>query len=413
MRVIVLMLFLYLLANSLSYGKEIDYQSELDSARIVLENVMKLSNDEFNAFSYDNIIEKLDYLVELDEDNFEARYYLAYAYSKHNSKDGSSMINMDVGLLLKTSEQLEKVIELNPKYTNELIVLDPYSKLTSEWGSLAMSYLYRNDKDSANWAFEEGKKRGAFGDYLLSINRTILNNCADSSYLICSGDNFTFPLWYLQFYKNIRNDVNCVDLGLIHTVWFTSYLSERLDIDFGMNKDELDTIEYMSWKDSTMIIEDYSWVLKPSFYEKYLLRGDIVLLNLFKKNKFEKEFYFTTNIAEESKLSLKDYFENKVMIERFTKENKEIDLEVYLSNYEDYFKLNKYVNINSVDELRVANGLRNELFTKIYELVQDEKLEEIKKVMDLIDKYYPKDKFPIESERIKTFDSIIRKALEG
>lgn len=71
----------------------------------------------------------------------EAHYYLGYCYSKINSFDGKGLTNSSLPQVLKSSLEFELVNKLSPKYKGKLIVQDPYSKLSSEWGSLAISYF--------------------------------------------------------------------------------------------------------------------------------------------------------------------------------------------------------------------------------------------------------------------------------
>src|SRR6185295_9169568 len=94
-----------------------------------------------------------------------------------NSSDAVTMIMSSKVMTVKASEQFEEVNRLQPDYRGELAILDPYAKLASIWGSLAMAYLYRNQPDSARWAFKEGKKRGGFIEPILEFNRQLLNSC--------------------------------------------------------------------------------------------------------------------------------------------------------------------------------------------------------------------------------------------
>ena len=403
-------LFFCFLFSTTVLVAQTDCKTLLDSAKVLFKSENNLSQEELDRFDYYKIVSMLEKVIELNPKDAEARYFLGYTYSRINSRDGRSMIDMDLDLLYKTSEQFEKVIELTPKYTGEIVFLDPYSKLTAEWGSMAMSYWHNNKADSAVWAFNEGKRRGGFSDFILGINRNVLDVCSENAILVSSGDNFTIPLWYLQTVENDRTDVAVVDINLLNTTWFPAFLSENKTVTFDLPNEALDTLEYTEWQDSMITINNFSWTVQPSYYDDYLLRGDRVFLSLLQENKFQRELYFTVGFMESQRLSLKEYLSPLVVIDKLSTSDKTLlSFEDYTEKISRLLRLSERLNFNSTDEHTMFDYyIRYDLLNKIRGYLFDNENEKAKKLMKLLDEYADERKYPFYNEDGKEYLDYLR-----
>ncbi len=396
MQTIIAVIFTFLLTT---YEQTASEKTLLDKAKELFKSASSLSQKEFDRFDYYQIVPMLEKFIESNPTNTEARYFLGYTYSRINSRDGRSMINMDLNLLYKASEQFEKVIELEPKYTGEIVVLDPYSKLSSEWGSMAMSYWHSSKADSAVWAFNEGKKRGGFSNFILELNRKVLDECSKNAILISSGDNLSIPLWYLQIVEKYRTDVAVVDISLLGTTWYPAFLSDNKVVAFDLPGKILDTLEYIEWSDSIITIENFSWTVKPS-HDKYLLRSDRVFLSLLRENKFRRDLYFTVGFAEDKRLSLNEYLSSRIVTDKLSTSDKvPLSFEDYKKRISHLLSLSKRLNLNHIDEHEMFDyGIRYSLLNTVHRYLRESEKGKAKELMNLLDKSASEQKIPFHNE---------------
>lgn len=412
MKPLITVALLFLLSNI--YGQNNVYRIYLDSAKTLFYSEENLDQEKLKPFNYYQIVSLLEKAIELNPESAEARYFLGYAYSRLNARDGRRMIAMNLDMVYKSSEQFQKTIELTPKYSGEIVVLDPYSKLSAEWGSMAMCYWHNNKKDSAIWAFGEGKRRGGFGTFILEINKGVLDACAPNSILISSGDNFSIPLWYLQIKENYRTDVSVVDISLLNTNWYPSFLSKTKSISFDLPNPLLDTIDYIKWADTTITINNFSWTVKPSYYDQYLLRGDRIFLSLLKQNKFQRELYFTVAFMEASRLSLKDYLTPLVNVDKLTISNEKTQsYKDYKLSIENTLRKSKYLNLNSQDELKLFDNFRYNILSKINDYYNINEKKKVKELIKLLDEFAHENKIPFHDIEGKEYAKYIRQKIKN
>lgn len=354
--------------------------------------------------------------VKQDPKNAEFRYFLGYTIDRMNAEDGKSMYKLSLEMSILASEQFEEVNRLEPNYRGEKYLLDPYAKITSIWGSQAEAYLNRKLPDSAKWAFAEGKKRGGFTAPFLEFNRQLLNSCDKNAILITYGDNISIPIWYLQTMENFRTDIIAIDANLVNTIWYPKYLKAERNLKMSLNNAAIDTIDYMKWDPKIITVvntkdaaQQFSWELRPTYLDKYILKGDRILLDIIDQNLFKRPIYFSNQSDSSYNLFLSRYLRNEGLVERLNLS----DLYLPGAGADPAKNLCDY-NIDNIrmadivissDAIIVLNNFRWAFFNNIVDLLNAEQYDKAKALIKLMTKSFSKYKLPYTSTAIEKYFS--------
>jgi len=403
------LLVLLYLSITIGYGQT-KFETLLNDAKTEFKRIESLDREAYDQVNFNHIADWLEQAILIKPNHPEARYYLGYTYSRINAKDGRGALDMDLNLLLKTSNQLEKVIQLTPKYTGEIIALNPYYKIGAEWGTMGMKYLFEQKKDSAIWAFKEGQKRGGFSKYTLKTHQQILKNCDKNALLISSGDMSTLPLYYLQTVKKYRNDVIIIDVGLLNTNWYPRFLSKNNNSLFDIPNKALDSINYIKWDDQKVTINNAQWTVTSS-YDGYLLRGDRLLLSILKQNQFKKSVYFTKGFDPKGYLGLNTFLNSEVLLDKVTFKNKKQDFNQYLKTITNLLSVTKLIDLNIPKEHDIIEFYRYEILTKIKDLVDNNQKDKAKQVFAILEKYASNTIIPYKYDDLYQMEDYFKKHL--
>ncbi|MEM1219417.1 MAG: hypothetical protein AAGH79_10910 [Bacteroidota bacterium] len=392
---------------SLVLGKA---QSEVDS---LLQIAKEEFRKEFSEQNFLTVIEVLTAAKEIDPSNQEVLYFLGYGYDRLNSLDGTTVPNQTYELSEKASIQFEEIISSGIRYTGEELVQDPYSKITSIWGSLALKYLNKNDIDSVRISFAEGKRRGGFHPALLELSRNTLASCDSNSILFSSGDLFTFSLLYSQVVDSLRTDIQIVDLALLSAEWYGDYLSFSsknavIQEAIGYNRFPA----YAEAATKTRAIETpccdpenvLIWNIDQLRSGQYLFRGDLILEQIVARNQSKHRIYFTVGNFPEDMLSLHNYLLKGALVNELSFCADRLSNE--LSQNWDVMKFEYLVDDTIVESPYLVQILNNYRFGFYFEIQREVALDNMTRARELVERMHtliPLETLPYVNDQMKNF----------
>jgi hypothetical protein len=356
-------------------------------------------------------VQQLRQALRQQPNNAEIHYFLAYALDKVNAAEAIWVAFSDRSKVEEISQHLEQCIRLSARYTGEKLALDPYSKLGSVWGALAMGYQARNLPDSARWAFQQGKRRGGYLEPQLELCRNLLNSCTQNAVLFSSGDNFSYPLFYLQALENLRSDVQIIDINLLNTDWYCLYLGAQAKNEVLRNEIGIDAIpNLMSWPSGPVTtkinnracgnLKEFTWDIPELINGDFLLRSEYVLLQLVRNNEFVHDVYFTIGFPKDDLLHLDKYLEFSVLVQRLNPCANQVQ-----KNAADYLRNYKFGNLaehqaaiqNSPDLATQLNFYRIGYANAIFQLIELGKIEDARLLMAALETRLPTTLVPLFS----------------
>ncbi|WP_373553104.1 hypothetical protein [Haliscomenobacter sp.] len=387
------------------------------SASTLLASAKAEFKKEYAAQNMAQTAQQLKQALLSQPNNPEIHYYLANALDRVNATAATWIATSNRKSVAEISQHLEQCIRLSPRYKGEKLALDPYSKLGSVWGSLAMGYLAQNLPDSARWAFRQGKSKGAYLEPSLELGRNLLNSCTKDAILFSSGDNFSYPLFYLQTVENLRSDVQIVDVNLLNTDWYCLYLAARASNEVlreGINIDAIPNL--VSWKTGPVSakitngecgnIKTFEWDIPELINGDFLLRSEYVLLQFIIGNQFANDVYFTVGFSKDDLLYLDNHLEFGVLVQKLqpcdTKNQK--SAADYLRNYTISSLPQQQTAINnSPDLVNQLNFYRIGYANAIFQLIEVGKTDDAKALMAALETRLPTTLVPMFSATLNDY----------
>ncbi|MCX6257143.1 MAG: DUF2723 domain-containing protein [Bacteroidia bacterium] len=319
---------------------------------------------------------------------------------------------------------------------------------------------------SQNW--DDHDRSGRYTCRDLAAN--YLMTCKPNAILFTYGDNDTFPLWYDQEVEGIRTDVRVVNLSLLSTDWYIdqmkkkAYESDPLPITMNFDqyvqgtrdqiylyerrKDTVDLGQVLDFigsdnpKAQLQMSEDISFNYSPTknlslkvdkekvlsngtvssalkneilpelkwhLGKSSILKGDMIVLDILRTNKWERPVYFAVSAGPESYLGLDEFFQLEGFAYRLVpvktpargNESGRIDTRILYDNLMNKFKWGR---MNEKDVYMDENNLRTlniidvkSIFGRLGEaLVQEGKIDSAIKVCDRAVELMPNSRIPYD-----------------
>ncbi|MBU8934058.1 MAG: DUF2723 domain-containing protein [candidate division Zixibacteria bacterium] len=203
----------------------------------------------------------------------------------------------------------------------------------------------------------------------------------EDAIVFSSGDNDTFPLWYIQSAEKVRPDVTIVNLPLTNTHWFLRQILLR-DSNYPLpySPDDLSDLRAQPWSDTTISIpvvgrasdfdlsddlvlpDSVTFQVDPSIIQGYLLAHDFVLLQTIIHNQWRRPIYFMSTVSSQNTRWLRDYLRMEGYVQRLLPLSSPPSNRAILTR--NLFELYRYESYSS-DEMAI-DVISRQMVTNLY-----------------------------------------------
>jgi hypothetical protein len=203
-----------------------------------------------------------------------------------------------------------------------------------------------------------------------------------------------------------------VDANLIHSNWYPKYLKSERGLKMSFPDDAIDTIDYLEWNPQIVTITDskdttqkFSWELRPTYLDNYILKGDRILLDILQQNFYSRPVYFSNKSDSSFNLFLSPFLKDEGLVSRVT------HTIFAKGSYEIPDNLYKY-NIDTIDSMDMAksrdavftlNFFRWAYFYSIQQLTTQGNYEKAKELIRIMSEKFKKDRLPFASKEVEEY----------
>jgi hypothetical protein len=165
---------------------------------------------------------------------------------------------------------------------------------------------------TANWKAHDASRR----HFAENFATNLLSGLPRDAILITSGDNDTFPPWYTQAVAGVRPDVQVVNRSLANVFWYVDQIVARNpEFPISLSRQQRRSLAARQSIDTTVVVPvagtaaqlgitagtplpDTTTLVARTPARGFVLPADLVLLDMFRANRWRRPICFSTAVAE-------------------------------------------------------------------------------------------------------------------
>jgi len=372
----------------------------------------------------DEYLKAAELLLEITkEDSTDSEIFFKLGFSLHRIAVNLGPHNDDDPRWEQFASQaivkFRKAVELDPE--NEF----GYLKIARVYGLWMIDAIKNKRPAQLKEALQNAQQSGGFFPFVLESNRAILTSCSENSILFTSGDDDTFPMWYLQEIEKVRNDVVVINLGLLGIPFYVRYLRDFKGIDFNLTDDKIENLEAKDWprprdlvikldgiKEDGFYVENIRLNINHSYIDEdydYLSISDQLVIEILKKYINDRDIYLSKTISwldHSVPFSLYNHTVSEGLVHKIVKQptNRIKSYNRWENNLMKNFRYSIFSDPRIFGEnisYNFIHGYRSSFndLAKIYHYRANQR--KVREILQFKDDVIPRDNIPIPFEQLK------------